>query len=171
MSAGDGRTIERRIRISQRGGGSARCSGSRARVQPRNSCQRMPPSTTLQRPTSSHFSPNAPRASRCGDGHMADRRRSSLKIPEPPTLRARPDGNVTIPAEGLAVPGEALFQDHDPLEPAVPFAHEQRAGLQTILAFEARGGRKGAPTPSSFPERRILRIDLSRPPKASDWSR
>ena len=44
----------------------------------------------LQRPTSSHFSPNASRASRCGDGHMADRRRSSLKIPEPPTLRARP---------------------------------------------------------------------------------
>src|SRR5271166_2704450 len=36
MSAGDGRTIELRIRISRRGGGSARCSGSRARVQPRN---------------------------------------------------------------------------------------------------------------------------------------
>ncbi len=31
-SAGDGRTIELRIRISRRGGGSARCSGSRARV-------------------------------------------------------------------------------------------------------------------------------------------
>src|SRR4029077_15300899 len=46
-SAGDGRTIERRIRISQRGGGSARCSGSRARVQPRNSCHRMQPSTTF----------------------------------------------------------------------------------------------------------------------------
>jgi hypothetical protein len=30
---------------------------------------------------------------------MADRRRSSLTIPEPPTLRARPDGNVTIPDE------------------------------------------------------------------------
>ena len=44
----------------------------------------------LQRPTSSHFSPNAPRASRCGDGHMADRRRSSLNIPEQPTFRARP---------------------------------------------------------------------------------
>ena len=29
------RTIERRIRINRRGGGSARCSGSRARVQPR----------------------------------------------------------------------------------------------------------------------------------------
>ena len=32
--------------ISRRGGGSARCSGSRARVQPRNSCQRMPRFTT-----------------------------------------------------------------------------------------------------------------------------
>jgi hypothetical protein len=30
MSAGDGGTIELRIRISRRGGGSARCSGSRA---------------------------------------------------------------------------------------------------------------------------------------------
>ena len=46
MSAGDGRTIEQRIRISRRGGGSARCSGSRARVQPRDSCQRMQQSTT-----------------------------------------------------------------------------------------------------------------------------
>jgi putative transposase len=43
----------------------------------------------LQRPTSSHFSPKAPRASRYGDD-LADRRRSSLKIPEPPTLRACP---------------------------------------------------------------------------------
>ena len=38
------------IRINQRGGGSARCSGSRARIQPGNSCQRMPPSTTSSTP-------------------------------------------------------------------------------------------------------------------------
>jgi hypothetical protein len=55
---------------------------------PINACRRL---QHLQRPTPSHLSPNAPRASRCGDGHVADRRRSSsLKIPEPPTLRARP---------------------------------------------------------------------------------
>src|SRR5271169_2333914 len=66
---------------------------------PVNACRRL---QHLQRPTSSHFSPNAPRASRCGDGHTADRRRSSLKIPEPPTLRARPHGNVTIPLEAVA---------------------------------------------------------------------
>ena len=46
-SEGDGRTIEPRIRISRRGGGSARCSGSRARVQPRNFFPPTPPSTTL----------------------------------------------------------------------------------------------------------------------------
>ena len=46
MSAGDGRTIERRIRISQPGGGSARCSGSRVRVQPRSFFPHTPPSTT-----------------------------------------------------------------------------------------------------------------------------
>jgi DDE domain len=45
-SADDGRTIELRIRTSRRGGGSARCSGSRARVQPRNFFQPTPPSTT-----------------------------------------------------------------------------------------------------------------------------
>jgi hypothetical protein len=53
------RTIERRIRVSQRGGGSARCSGSRALVQPRNSCQRMPPSTTSS--TSNAISPQPKR--------------------------------------------------------------------------------------------------------------
>jgi putative transposase len=59
MSAGDGKTIERRIRISQRGGGSASCTGSRARVQPRNSCHRMPPSTTSS--TSNVISPQPKR--------------------------------------------------------------------------------------------------------------
>src|SRR5271166_3853068 len=30
----------------------------------------------------------------------------------------------------MAIPGEALLQDHDPLELALPFTNEQRAGLQ-----------------------------------------
>ena len=51
-----------RTRINQRGGGSARCSGSRARVQPRNSCQRMPPSTTPS--TSNAISPQPERTAR-----------------------------------------------------------------------------------------------------------
>ena len=46
MSAGDGRTIALRIRISRRGGGSARCSGSRAPVQPSDFFPPTPPSTT-----------------------------------------------------------------------------------------------------------------------------
>jgi hypothetical protein len=46
MSADDGRTIERRIRISRPDGGSARCNVSRAPALRRNSCQRMPPSST-----------------------------------------------------------------------------------------------------------------------------
>ena len=46
MSAGDGRTIELRIRISRRGGESARCSRSRARGLPRNFFPHTPPSTT-----------------------------------------------------------------------------------------------------------------------------
>jgi hypothetical protein len=90
MSAGDGRTTERRIRISQRGGGTQDAAVQEPGLSPEipvNACRRL---QHLQRPTSSHLSPNAPRASRCGDGHMADRSRSSLKIPEPPALRARP---------------------------------------------------------------------------------
>src|SRR5579863_1542648 len=43
----------------------------------------------LQRPTPSHLRPDAPRASRCRDDHVADRSRSGLTIPEPPTLSAR----------------------------------------------------------------------------------
>jgi hypothetical protein len=41
----------------------------------------------LQRPTPSHVGPNAPRASRCSDEHVADRGRSGLTIPKASTLR------------------------------------------------------------------------------------
>ena len=40
-------------------------------------------------------------------------------------------GDLRQAAEGPAIPGEAFLQDHNPLEPALPFTHEQRAGLQT----------------------------------------
>jgi hypothetical protein len=39
-------------------------------------------------------------------------------------------GDLGQTAEGLAVPGEALLEDHDPLEPAIPFSHEEATGLQ-----------------------------------------
>ena len=45
MNAGDGRTTEPKIRISRRGGGSARCNASRARGQRRDSFPRTPRST------------------------------------------------------------------------------------------------------------------------------
>jgi hypothetical protein len=47
MSAGDGRTIGPRIRISRPAGGSVRCNASRARAQPRSFSQPTPPPTTL----------------------------------------------------------------------------------------------------------------------------
>src|SRR5271166_6340855 len=50
----------------------------------------------LQRPTPSHLRPNAPRASRCRDDHVADRRRSGLTIPEAPDTSRSSSGNVTI---------------------------------------------------------------------------
>ena len=45
-NGGDGRTTEPRIRISRRGGGNARCSGSRPPAPRRNSSRAMLPSTT-----------------------------------------------------------------------------------------------------------------------------
>ena len=85
MWAGDGRTIEQRIRISRRGGGNARCSGSRGRGQPRNFFPHTPPSTTrlMSNATLSQlkltvsFTPTA------------DSSRGGLTIPETLTLRAR----------------------------------------------------------------------------------
>jgi hypothetical protein len=90
MSVGDGRTIEPRIRFSRRGGGSARCSGSRARVQPRNFFPRTPPSTTFS--TSSAISPQPKRTApfALGDDHVANSSRSSLTIPEPTMLPLAP---------------------------------------------------------------------------------
>jgi len=62
ISAGDGRTIERRIRISRRCGGSARCSRSRVRVRRRNFSPRTPRSTTPL--TSNVISPRPKRTAR-----------------------------------------------------------------------------------------------------------
>ena len=89
MSGGDGRTIELRIRISQRGGGSARCSGSKARVQPRGFFPLMPPSTIPSTSNAISSRPKRTRASHRRDDHVADRSRSGLTIHEAPILRAR----------------------------------------------------------------------------------
>ena len=61
----------------------------------------------------------------------------SLSLTKPEEAMAVPGGpghrlgDLGQAAEGLAVPSEALLQHHDPLEPALPFTHEQSAGLQT----------------------------------------
>ena len=39
-------------------------------------------------------------------------------------------GDLGQAAEGLAIPGEAFIEDHDPLELAIPLPHQQRAGPQ-----------------------------------------
>src|SRR5271165_5513510 len=60
-----------------------------------------------------------------------------FSLPKPEEVMAVPGGpghrlgDLGQAAEGLAIPGEAFLQDHNPLEPALPFTHEQRAGLQT----------------------------------------
>jgi hypothetical protein len=47
-------------------------------------------------------------------------------------------GDLGQAAERLAIPGEALFQDHDPLELAVPFSHQQSADLQADAVARLR---------------------------------
>jgi hypothetical protein len=47
-------------------------------------------------------------------------------------------------AVGLAIPGETLLQDHDPLEPALPFAHERRAGHVKTQAIKKGSGKANA---------------------------
>jgi hypothetical protein len=60
----------------------------------------------------------------------------SLRLAQPEEPMAVPVGaghrfgDLGQAAEALAVPGKAFFQDHDALELALPFAHQQRAGLQ-----------------------------------------
>ena len=61
----------------------------------------------------------------------------SLSLPKPEEAMTVPIrsghrlGDLGQAAEGLAIPGDAFLEDHDLLEIALPFAHEQRAGLQT----------------------------------------
>jgi hypothetical protein len=95
MSVGDGRTIEPRIRFSRRGGGSARCSGSRARVQPRNFFPRTPPSTTFLTSNGISLQPKRTAPFALSDDHVANSSRSSLTIAD--DAPRSPDGDVTIP--------------------------------------------------------------------------
>jgi hypothetical protein len=60
MSAVDGATIERRIRISQPDEGRGRCKGSRAWDPRKISLSACSSPQHIQRPTSSHLSKNAP---------------------------------------------------------------------------------------------------------------
>src|SRR5271156_2201667 len=64
----------------------------------------------------------------CGGSLSLAKPEEAMAVPVGPGHRF---GDLGQAAEGLAIPSEALFQDHDPLEPAVPFTHEQRAGPQT----------------------------------------
>src|SRR5208337_222333 len=88
-SAGFGRTIEPRIHISRRGGGSARCSGSRARVQPRNFFPHAAVYNTfnVQRHLISAQTHRALRGVAMTTWRTAVA--AALTIPEVPTLRAR----------------------------------------------------------------------------------
>jgi len=47
-------------------------------------------------------------------------------------------GDLGQAAEGPAIPGEAFLQDHDPLEPAFPFSHQQSAYLQADAVARLR---------------------------------
>ena len=105
-------------------------------------------------------------------------RSGDFPLPKPEEAMAVPVGpghrlgDLRQAAKSLAIPGEALLQDHDPLELALPFTNEQRAGLQC----DALPSLWGAPVEGDAGAivllgARCRRTLLSRPPKASDWSR
>jgi hypothetical protein len=79
MTAGDGRTVAPRIRISRPDVGSARCNASRARAQPEVPLNPRRRIQHFQRPTPSHVSSNAARATRRGNDHVARGRRGGLR--------------------------------------------------------------------------------------------
>ncbi len=91
----------------------------------------------LQRPTPSHLSPNAPRASRCGDDHVADRGRSGLTSREVVKCRVLP-GNVTVPHR-------ALLPDREPAtaeawlagQPQIALVARDRGGGYALAAQKA----------------------------------
>ena len=109
-TAGDGRTIGPRIRISRPDGGSARCNASRARAQPRSSSQSTPPSTTLSTSNAISRQLNLIACSRRGDDHVARGRRGGLKM-----RRRRPLALFTWQRDNaVREPTSAsILQDHD----------------------------------------------------------
>jgi hypothetical protein len=80
-------------------------------------------------------------------------RHNDLSLPEAEEAMTVPVGSgdrfgdLGETAKGPAIPGEAFLKDHDPLELAIPLAHQQRAGLQADAvsglrrsSIEANGG-------------------------------
>jgi hypothetical protein len=97
MSAVDGATIERRIRINRPDDENTRCRVSRVRVQPKDFSQRTLPLTTLS--TSSVISPQQERTEPSGPRRCRRGAKPSLRRePNMPAdlLRAL-FGNVTVP--------------------------------------------------------------------------
>src|SRR5271165_5532806 len=62
-----------------------------------------------------------------------------LALSAVPSVTRSVEFSLPKPEEAMAVPGEALLQDHDPLEPALPFTNEQRTGLQCDALPSLRG--------------------------------
>src|SRR5208283_4870157 len=114
MSAVDGATIERRIRISRPDEGRGRCKGSRAWDPRKDFSQSTPPHKTPS--TSSAISPQQERTE--PSGHRPCRRgvKSSLRRePDVPgDLLCARFANVTEPSKMVHPAANGLIGDHDP---------------------------------------------------------
>jgi hypothetical protein len=144
----DGRTIELRIRMSRRGGGNARCSGSRARGQPRNFFPPTPPSTT---PSTLNVTSSPPPPTACfalTPLHVADRSRSGLTIteadfPRAPKFRALSPRRARKIAEILALRGY--------IDSLAEFSHSL-GGFQTSPARAVKAWLAQFRTFAAFPQ-------------------
>ena len=95
-------------------------ASAEARAQPRNFFPPTPPSTTLSTSNAISLQPKRPRASRYGDGHVADGSRSGLTSAD--TSRSS-YGNVTEPQGVIRItdgrPGQAVCSNPTKDEPNV----------------------------------------------------
>ena len=80
-------------------------------------------------------------------------------------------GNVTVPAVGFAVPGEATFQDHHSLQPRAllllaghPIINDDGAEGHGAVC---RSGRSAVTFSARIKYRRIVKVPLPYPPLAS----
>ena len=105
-------------------------------------------------------------------GSLGPRRSQAEEAMAAPACACHRLGDLRQAAIGLAIPGEALIEDHHTLEPAIPLSGEESPGLQLgpirVVAIRAsKGCKSDDPSLRPFGWRRTRSVSLSSPPNAA----